>query len=349
MKPFREAKLTIVTPVYRNDATIGELSRRVFAASEPLFAAVEHIFVNDGSPDGARRKLKELCHSDGRIKAINLARNFGQHVALMTGLRHASGDYILLIDGDLEEAPEDLPSFMKKMEEGYEIVVGLRNNRRRSKIRSLLSRFYSAIFNRLSDYKLIDNASTMRLMTARFAGYLTSFTESPFIPGITAWIGLPIGLVPLEMHERPGSSYTLGRLLNHARTGILGFSNKPIRLATLSGLGICLASILYGLWVMARYFLIGDVAPGFTSIVALFTFLMGAQFVFIGVLGEYIGEIFISAKNRPSHLIYDRFGFEERVPARMGGGLLPQQFDDGLNHEINPLFESQPKRKSDDS
>lgn len=311
MKPFNESTLTVVTPVYRNERTLEELARQMFDATGPRFARVEYIFVNDGSPDGSRQVLKRMSDADPRVKAINLARNFGQHVALMAGMKAATGDYVLLIDGDLEELPSDVPAFMDKMREGFEVVVGQRLVRRRTMLRAGFSRIYSYLFNALSDHKMIDNATNMRLMTARYVGYLTSFGERPFLAGLTAWIGLPIGLVPITFQERSGSGYTFWRLLQHARVGVLGFSNKPIRLATAFGLTLCGASVLYGLWVLALHFVRGGIAAGFTSLVLLFAFLMGAQFVFIGLLGEYIGEIFIGTKNRPSHLEYDRFGFED--------------------------------------
>ena len=311
MKPFNESTLTVVTPVYRNEATLEALARQIFAVATPVFARVEYLFVNDGSPDGSRQILRRMADADKRVRVINLARNFGQHVALMAGLREAKGDYVLMIDGDLEEPPTDLALFMAKMEEGFEIVVGQRVSRRRTWLRATLSRVYSYVFNALSDYKMIDNATTMRLMTSRYVQYLTSFSERPFIAGITAWVGLPVGLVPAGFSERPGSSYDFWKLLQHARVGVLGFSNKPIRLATGFGALICESSVLYGLWVLALHFLRGGIAAGFTTLVVLVGFLMGAQFIFIGLLGEYIGEIFISTKNRPSYLVYDRFGFED--------------------------------------
>ncbi len=311
MIPFAQATLTVVTPVYRNARTLEELTRQVFEVAGPRFASVEYIFVNDGSPDDSRQVLRRMADADRRVKVINFARNFGQHTALMAGMRAAAGDYILMIDGDLEESPSDLPAFMAKMSEGFEIVVGERLNRRRTWLRATLSRTYTALFNALSDYKIIDNTTDMRLMTRRYVSYLTSFSERPFLAGITAWVGLPVGLIPVTFRERTESSYNFRRLIQHARVGVLGFSNRPIRLAMAFGLALCGSSAAYGLYVMALHFLRGGIAAGFTTIVVLFAFLLGAQFVFIGLLGEYIGEIFIATKQRPSHLIYDRFGFDD--------------------------------------
>lgn len=311
MKPFATATLTVITPVYSNERTLEELARQVFEVAAPRFAAIEYIFVNDGSTDGSRQVLRRMADADPRVKVINLARNFGQHVALMAGMQASTGDYVLMIDADLEEAPSDLPAFMAKMAEGYEIVVGRREQRRRTFVRAALSRAYSWLFNALSDFKMIDNATDMRLMTRRFVDYLTTFGERPFLAGITAWVGLPVGQIAVSFRERAGSSYNFWRLLEHARVGIVGFSNKPIRLATAFGLTLCAGSVAYGLYILALHLLRGGIAAGFTTIVILFGFLMGAQFVFIGLLGEYIGEIFIATKRRPSHLVYDRFNFED--------------------------------------
>jgi glycosyltransferase involved in cell wall biosynthesis len=312
-RPFKEALLTVVTPVYRNEATLEDLARRVSKVAGGAFGSFEHVFVNDGSPDGSREVLRRLAAADKSVRVISLVRNFGQHTALMVGMRHARGDYVLFLDADLEESPEDIPAFVAKMMEGgFEIVVGRRTNRRGSPIRNLGGRVFTAIFNALSDHKLPDNATSMRLMTRRYVDYLASFGERPFLGGFTSWIGLPIGFVEVQMRERRGSSYSIGRLIRHALTGVVSFSTKPIRLATLTGLVVCAGSLLYGAYILTRYFLShGTVAPGFTSLATFFAFFAGAQFVFIGLLGEYIGEIFIATKNRPAFLIYDRFGFDD--------------------------------------
>ena len=174
------------------------------------------------------------------------------------------------------------------------------------------TRVFTALFNALSDHKLPDNATSMRLMTRRYLEYLTAFSERPFLGGFSAWIGMPIGFVNVQMVERRGTSYSIGRLIRHALTGVVGFSTRPIRLATISGIVVCATSLLYGASILIRYFLShGAIAPGFTSLVTFFAFFAGAQFIFIGLLGEYIGEIFIASKNRPAYLIYDRFGFDD--------------------------------------
>ncbi len=311
MKPFPEFKdslLTVVSPVYHNQDSLKELCRQVFLAATPRFKSVEYIFVNDDFPDDSRKVLKELSESHPNVKVINLARNFGQHVALRVGLEHAKGDYVMMIDADLEETPDSLPMFLEKIKEGHEIVIGKRRKPRRGLLRSLMTNMYFKIFNFISDYKIIQDATTLRIMTRRYTDYLLKFPERPFIAGFVAWIGMPPALVEVPWTQRSRSSgYTFAKLLDHARVGLMGFSNKPIRFVFHVGLCVTLASIGLAIYYVARQILYGDVAVGFTFILTLFTFLMGVQFLFIGLLGEYIGEIFLAVKRRPDYLIYDKF------------------------------------------
>ena len=308
MKNFRQAKLSVVTPVYKNAETLERLAAAAFEAAKPIFGEVEYIFVNDGSPDDSRGVLERLAKNDKRVKAINLARNFGQHAAQMTGLKHASGDYVFMLDGDLEENPASLADFAAKIAEGHEIAVGRRTNDRSGALKALTAKIYTAVHNSLADYKIIGNTTNMRLMTRRYVGYLLQFSERPYMAGFTSWIGLPIGFVPVAWENQSRrSGYSFRRLMSHARLGIIGFSAKLMRQSFYIGLIISLFAFLYALWIVARFFIYGMVMPGFASIVVLLSFFMGLLFIFLGVLGEYVAEIFLSVKRRPSVMIYDTF------------------------------------------
>ena len=312
MTPTRTATLSVVSPVYRNADTLETLTQEIFRFAEPLFEAVEIIFVNDGSPDDSQRVLAGIADGDDRVKVIRLVRNFGQHVALLAGVERARGDYVLLIDADLEDPPAAIPALAAKVDEGFELAVGIRPPRRLRGPRGLVSAIYIALFNRLSDFPILENATTMRLMTRRYADYLMCFSERPFIAGMTAWIGLPVGEVPVELPaDRRVSGYSLGQLLRHARLGLLGFSIKPLRVASVAGVVLCLGSIAYALAVLAGRLIFGGVAPGFTSVVVLFTFLLGMQFIVLGVIGEYLSETYLATKQRPAHLVYETLNLEE--------------------------------------
>lgn len=316
--PFASATLSVVSAVYRNQATLAELTTRLFAAAQGRFAAVEIIYVNDGSPDDSRRVLAELAAADPRVKVINFARNFGQHAALMAGLRAVRGEYVFFIDADLEEDPAHLPDFMAKMLEGFEIVVGRRADRRGA-FRRLAGRGYAAVHNLLTDHKVLENASNMRLMTRRFTDYLLRFTETPYIGGFTSWIGLPIGVIPVSWVDQARvSSYNLRRLLRHARAGIIGFSTRLMRISLYTGMLTSVLAFGYGSLMIARYFLYEHVPPGYSSIVVLISFLMGLQFIFLGIFGEYLMEIYLTTKQRPQSLIYDTLNLPPAV-AKDGG------------------------------
>jgi glycosyltransferase involved in cell wall biosynthesis len=308
----RAGTLSVISPVYRNADTLEALAQQVLSFAEPLFEAVEIIFVNDGSPDGSQQVLAAMAGDDDRVKVIRLVRNFGQHVALLAGLERARGDYVLLIDADLEDPPAAIPALAAKLDEGFEVAVGMRPPRRLRGLRGLVSAIYIALFNRLSDFPILENATTMRLMTRRYVDYLTRFRERPFIAGMTAWIGLPVGQVPVDRPaDRRASGYSVRQLMRHARIGLLGFSIKPLRVASVAGLVLCLGSIVYALAVLGGRLIFGGVAPGFTSVIVLFTFLLGMQFIVLGVIGEYLSETYLATRQRPAHLVYDTLNLEE--------------------------------------
>lgn len=309
---FETKKLSLISPVYRNAGTLEELTRRVFEITRGRFREVEYIFVNDGSPDNSREILKSLSTQYDNVRVVNLARNFGQHVAMMAGLSYASGDYILFIDADLGEDPADIPRFLELAEQGYEIVVGQKPADRSSFWRTCLTNLYSQLFNFLSDHPVVPHATNMRLYTRRYANYVLQFQEPPFIGGINSWIGLPIGLVQVRWESEFGkSTYTFARLLRHARNGLLAFSLRPLRFALSVGFLITGLAIFAALLVAFRSIVYGDVVPGYTSMFLLIAFLFGLQFTFMGILGEYLGEIFLGVKRRPRFLIYDTFNLAE--------------------------------------
>lgn len=314
MKAFKDSKLTIITPIYKNECTIELLINKITKLATSLFKDYEYIFVNDGSPDNSQNILEKLASKNEKIKIITLIRNFGQHSAIVKGLEFASGDYIFLIDGDLEEDPNDLPIFMDKLNEGFEVVVGKRINNRKNYFKRISAKLYTLFYNLLSDYKIIDNVTNMRLFTKKYGDYLLLFKETPFLGGFTSWLGLPIGLVNVTWKDKARtSSYTFRKLLNHGRTGIIGFSTKILRISLLVGITISILSFLFGFFMIANYFFIGKVLKGFTSIVVLICFLSGLQFISIGLLGEYITEIFLSVKKRPKSIVYKIVNLDKQI------------------------------------
>lgn len=304
-------KLSAVTPVYRNQSTLEELARRVFQAAAPLYDDVEYVFVVDGSPDGSLGVLRRMAAADPRIRVVAFTRNFGQHAAMLAGLLAADGDRIFVIDGDLEEDPATLPALHARIEEGFQVAAGVRGSGDRPLAKRLPARIYSALNAWLCDYPVIDNVTNMRLMTRRFVEHLLSFRERPFFGGITTWIGLPVGTVEVAWQDTGRrSSFTWRKLLSHARLGIVGFSTKLLRFSTVAGLCISAAAFLYGAWIAVLWLLHGQVVPGFSSLATLLAFLIGVQCIFIGILGEYVAEIFETVKSRPRFLVAETINLD---------------------------------------
>ena len=297
-------KLSIVSAVYNNQDTLNPLHTKLISVSNGLFEDIEHIFINDGSSDNSLNVLKKLSTEDRTVKVIDLTRNFGQHEAIMTGLNYASGDFIFLIDADLEERPEYLVEFVSKLNEGYDMIIGIHQKQRTSIIRVILTNIYSRIHNFICDYKIIPNASNMRIFTQQYKNHLLSFNESAYIGGFCSWIGSKQGSIEIErIHQNRKSQYTLSKLFRHAHKGIIGYSTKLMRCVSFGGFLISLISFLYSLYLIYSHMFLERNLPGYTSIITLQSFFMGILFIFLGIQSEYIMQIFIQTKNRPMSLI----------------------------------------------
>ena len=297
-------KLSIVTAVYNNQDTLAPLHTKLISVSNGLFGDIEHIFINDGSSDNSLNVLKKLSTEDSTVKVIDLTRNFGQHEAIMTGLNYASGDFIFLIDADLEERPEYLVEFVSKLNEGYDMIIGIHQKQRASFNRVILTNIYSRLHNFICDYKIIPNASNMRIFTKQYKNHLLRFNESAYIGGFCSWIGSKQGSIKIErIHQNRKSQYTLSKLFQHAHKGIIGYSTKLMRCVSFGGFLISLISFLYSSYLIYNHMFLERNLPGYTSIITLQSFFMGILFIFLGIQSEYIMQIFIQTKNRPMSLI----------------------------------------------
>lgn len=302
--------LSVISPVYKNEATLEELIERTERICKKLFKNYEHIFVVDASPDNSFALLSKLATFKPHIKVILLSRNFGQHTALRAGMDIAQGNYIAFLDADLEEPPESIENLYNSILDGNFLVVGRRKSRRKNFFKRSTAIIYSKIFNSLSDYKIIDDVTNMRMMNRDYIEMLKKFPERPFWGGVTAWVGIPPKIIDVGFVERYESSYTLRKLLSHARLGIIGFSVKPLRLSFLLGIITCLFSMGFAAFSVLNYFLFGNVLVGYTSVVVLLSFLSGIQFVLLGIIGEYLAEVFLSVKNRPPYLVIKKINCE---------------------------------------
>lgn len=304
--------LSIVVPCYNEEAVLGELCTRLKAACEAAGEANgEIVLVNDGSRDGTWKAITEQCRRDGRVLGVNLSRNHGHQLALSAGLSLCRGRRVLVIDADLQDPPELLPQMMRLMDEGADVVYGLRKSRAGESAfkRSTASVFYR-LLHRLADTGMPVDAGDFRLMRREVVDVLNAMPEHHrFIRGMVSWIGY--NQVPLPYNRAPRTSgrtnYPLGRMIHFALDAITGFSIAPLRFSTYVACSFLILAALLSIYVLYSVFFIGDV-KGWASLFLAFLVFSSVQLFCLGLMGEYIGRIFVETKRRPLYVIKEVCG-----------------------------------------
>jgi polyisoprenyl-phosphate glycosyltransferase len=316
VKQRGEPLLSVVIPIYNEQATLAELYRRLtHVLSENLAElAYEIVFVNDGSTDGSIQILSELYADDPTVKVVNLSRNFGHQAALTAGLDYANGDAVVCMDGDVQDPPEIIPTLVERWRNGNDVVYAVRKLRKEGLIkRGCYAAFYR-LLRRLSMVSIPLNAGDFALMDRRVVDCLKALPErSRFIRGLRTWVGFRQAAVEYEREKRFAGvpKYTWSKLVHLAVNGLLSFSALPLRMATAVGFMISFFSLL-GIIVALYLRLFTDLAiPGWTTTVIPILVLGGIQLLSIGILGEYIAQIFDEVKQRPLYLV-DRILDSER-------------------------------------
>jgi dolichol-phosphate mannosyltransferase len=314
-------RYSFVVPIYDD----GSLAQLFCEAIQPVFEQLqgtgsvadraEVIFVNDGSRNNSQELLVAASRRFPFVKVIELSRNFGQHVAVSCGYRFASGDYVGMINVDLQDPPDQIPVLLGAMLEGhYDFAVGLRTERGESLLNSLTSRAFNISLNLLTGANTPINAASLRIMTRQFVdAYNTLADKTPYIPGLENWLGFRHAYVPIrhQYRTRGKSSYTFRKRLRMAVESIIGFSDLPLRFAAALGFLItCLGMILIaGLVVQQLFYL--DFLPGYTSTITAVVFLGGLNLMFLGLVSLYVGRILREVQGRPRFVIksFERFSF----------------------------------------
>lgn len=302
-------KLSVVSPVYRGEKMLDELVRRIEAAVSELTADYEVLLVNDCSPDGSWKRISELCAANHHVKGINLSRNFGQPYAITAGLSYAKGDYVAVIDCDLQNKPEDLPALFRKAQEGYDIVSARRVVRGGD---TALKRLSSAVFHRTYDF--LSGMETDKAV-AEFGVYSRKIVDvycsipeySRSFVELIHTLGFRKSTVDvLHDHRLEGkSSYNLYRLLKLSFNAIISNSNRPLYIAVTLGLLMSGLSFLMAIYnVFAKFAGLNEVV-GYTSTIFSIWFVGGILLLMMGVLGLYIGKIFDQVKGRPVFIVSD--------------------------------------------
>lgn len=310
-----EALISIIAPMYNEEAAIDIFfaEMRKFLAECPY--QYEIVCVNDGSKDNTLDILKKYAEEDNRIKIVSFSRNFGKERALYAGLKYSSGDAVIPIDVDLQNPPMTIKTFLAKWEEGYDIVYGVRENRKNEgRLRRFLSKKFYEFYNLISEQKAPYNAADFRLMDRKVVNAVLRIREKHlFMKGIFNWVGYKSCPVLYNHADRAAgnSKFNFWKLWNLALDGITGSSTLPLRIWTYLGGGIAFISFVIALFFLIKTILWGDPVQGFPTLVILLLFFGGIQFIALGIMGEYIGRIMIEVKNRPLYIVDELINIDE--------------------------------------
>lgn len=298
-------KLSIVTTMFRSEATIADFIRRASAAAAQITDSFEIVVVDDGSPDKSLAIAAGLSATDPRLKVIELSRNFGHHKALMTGLKHASGDFCLLIDSDLEEPPETLGAFWDKLgKDDMDVVYGYQEKRNGGLLHRLAGWVAYTIFNLLIPGGIPTNHLTIRLMRRDYVNALLLHGESQVIIG-GLWVitGFKQAGLPIDKEVKGETTYAFRRRWKMFLDSVTNFSEAPLIGIFYLGLVIAAMSSLVGAWLLLRWVALGVGVAGWLSVMMSVWFLGGIAIFCIGVIGIYLGKVFAETKNRPYTIV----------------------------------------------
>ena len=284
---------------------LNELVSRIKVSVETFTKDYEIILVNDCSPDNSWSKLKEICETDSKVKAIDLSRNFGQHYAITAGLTRSTGEWVVVMDCDLQDRPEEIPNLYHKALEGYDSVFAQRIERKDNFFKRFSSVLFNAVFAYLTDQTQDKTVGNFGIYNRKVINSVLSMGDSVrWFPIMVKWVGYNIEYMPVQHAERGEgkSSYSLRRLLSVASDNMIAFSNKPLRLMLQFGFGVVVLSLLIALFYLVRFLTGGIAVDGFTTMVISMWILGGIIIMLIGMTGIYIGKIFDKTKDRPLYI-----------------------------------------------
>ena len=298
---------SVIIPVFNEEANIRLLYGRMKEVMESLSPDFELLFVNDGSRDQTLSLIKELTLSDQRVRFIDLSRNFGHQIAVSAGLDSCTGERVIIIDADLQDPPELIPSMAARMDEGFQVVYARRKKRRGESVAKLwTARIFYRILANIASISIPLDTGDFRIMERRVVDVLRSMPEqNKFLRGQISWIGFRQTFVEYDRSERQGgkTGYTYGKMFRFALDGITSFSDAPLRLASWMGFlvsGVAFVALVYALY---GKFISHDSEPGWASIIVSVLFLGGIQLISLGFIGEYLSRISSNVKQRPLYVV----------------------------------------------
>ena len=303
------ALITIVVPCYNEEQALPLFDQEITRVAQEMAPVdFEFLFVDDGSKDNTLPVLRSLAEADKRVRFLSFSRNFGKEAGMLAGLQHAKGDFVALMDADLQDPPSLLPELYHAVtQEGYDCAATRRTTRQgEPPIRSFFARQFYRLINRISDADIVDGARDYRLMRRSVVNAILSLGEyNRFSKGIFGWVGFKTKWVPYENVERVAgeTKWSFWKLFRYSLEGIVGFSTVPLAMASVLGVVLCLAAAVAILVIVVKTLLFGDPVGGWPSMMCAILFLGGVQLLSIGILGQYLAKTYLETKKRPVYLV----------------------------------------------
>lgn len=302
--------ISLVVPCYNEEEALPYFYEAFVKLATDFAPEVdlEVVLVNDGSKDKTLKVLKELSKSDTRVRYISFSRNFGKEAAMLAGLKKAKGDYVTIMDADLQEPPEMVKEMYRIIKTEDVDCVGARRSTRdgESKVRSFFAKIFYKLINRLSETEIVDGARDFRLMTRQMVDSITSMEEyNRFSKGLFSFVGYETRWLEFKNVERVAgtTSWSFWGLFKYSLEGIVSFSTVPLYLSSLMGILMCFASIVYIIYIVCKTVFFGEAVQGYPTLVCLVTLTAGIQLFCIGIVGQYLAKLYMEVKNRPIYII----------------------------------------------
>ena len=303
-------KFSLVIPVYNEEQIIEQLYARCMEALKKITDDFEIICVDDGSNDKTLPQLVMYHNSDRRFKVLSLSRNYGHQAAILAGLSYSKGEYVGIIDGDLQDPPEILHEFIAKLDEGFDVAYAVRKKRKENILRKALYWTYYRILKRMSSINIPLDSGDFSVMTRRVVDFILSMPEqSLYIRGIRSWVGFSQTGVEYERDKRQAGQpkYSFRKLLGLAYNGIFSFSNFPVKMLTRIGSLVIVVSFIYIVITLVKKFVYGNVPQGFTTLIIFLSVFSGIQLLALGMIGEYVIRIYDESRKRPLFIVKDKY------------------------------------------
>lgn len=300
------AHLSVVTPVYQAEGCLEELYRRLVAALSGITQDFEIVMVEDCGGDRSWEIIQALARNDPRVKGIQFSRNFGQHYGITAGLDHCDGDWVVVMDCDLQDQPEEIPRLYAKAQEGYDVVLARRGRRADGTLKRFASWLFYRAFSWLADTEYDGDAGNFRILSRKVAASCRQMREQlRFFGGLINWMGFPTASIDVSHAPRHGgrSTYTPGKLWKLAADTIIAYSDKPLRLAVRFGFVLSLLAFTAGIYILVRAGLHGSPVVGWPSLFVSLYFIGGIIISILGIIGIYLGKTFDETKKRPLYIV----------------------------------------------